>query len=50
MASALSLPGQGHLTAEAGDNGWAVLMSREGRNLTPVMRAVAMGRQANPER
>ena len=34
MASALSLPGQGHLTAEAGDNGLAALMSREGSNLT----------------
>ncbi len=34
MASALSLPGQGHLTAEAGDNGLAALMSREGTNLT----------------
>ncbi len=33
MASAPSLPGQGHLTAEAGDNGLAALMSREGRNL-----------------
>ena len=34
IASALSRPGQSHLTAEAGDNGWAVLMSRKGRNLT----------------
>ncbi len=33
MASALSLPGQGHLIAEAGDNGLAALMSREGTNL-----------------
>ncbi len=30
MVSALSLPGQGHLTAEAGDDGLATLMSREG--------------------
>ncbi len=34
IASALSLPGQDHLTAEAGDDGLAVLMSREGTNLT----------------
>ncbi len=32
MASALNLPGQGHLTAEAGDDGLAALMSREGTN------------------
>ena len=30
MASALSLPGQGHLTAEAGDDGLATQVSREG--------------------
>ncbi len=34
IASALNLPGQGHLTAEAGDNGLAALMLREGTNLT----------------
>ena len=32
-ALALSLPGQDHLTAEAGDDGLAALMSREGTNL-----------------
>ena len=36
MASALSLPGQGHLAAEAGDDGLATLMSREGTNLRKV--------------
>ena len=36
MASALSLPGQGHLTTEAGDDGSATLMSREGTNLSKV--------------
>jgi len=30
MASALNLPGQGHLTAEAGDDGLATQVSREG--------------------
>ncbi len=45
MASALSLPGQGHLTAEAGDNGLAALMSREGTNLTRAEAEPA--RQAN---
>ena len=34
MASALSLPGQGQLTGEVGDDGLATLMSREGTNLT----------------
>ncbi len=32
MRQALSLPGQGHPTAEAGDDGLATLMSREGTN------------------
>ena len=32
IASALSLPGQGHLTAETGDYVLANLMSREGTN------------------
>ena len=36
IASALSLPGQGHLTAEAGDDGLATLMSREGTNSRKV--------------
>ena len=36
IASALSLPGQGHLTTEAGDDGSATLMSREGTNLSKV--------------
>ena len=36
MASALSLPGQGHLTVEEGDDGLATLMSMEGTNLRNV--------------
>ncbi len=36
IASALSLPGQGHLTAEAGDNGLGTLMSMEGTNSRKV--------------
>ncbi len=36
MASALSLPGQGHLTAEAGEDGLATLMSRDSTNSRKV--------------